>query len=81
MAWALYVNGRYTEAITYADRAVELGWRNASYLYHRGMILASLGRTDESLAALTEAMSINPNFNPLQAPTARETIVSLESGS
>lgn len=81
LAWALYVNGRYTEAITFADRAAELGWRNASYSYHRGMILASLGRADEALAALNEAMSINPYFNPLQAPTARATIASLESES
>jgi tetratricopeptide (TPR) repeat protein len=81
MAWALYVNGRHDEAITFADRAAELGWRNASYFYHRGMILAALGRTDEAIATLTDALAINPYFNPLQAPTARAMIASLESGS
>jgi hypothetical protein len=45
------------------------------------MILAGLGRTAEARAALTEALAINPHFNPLQAPAARATLASLGAGS
>jgi len=74
MSWALHVNGRHAEALTYADRAAELGWRNASYSYHRGMILAALDRSADAVAVLSEALAINPNFHPLHAPEARATI-------
>ncbi|HVL85737.1 MAG TPA: tetratricopeptide repeat protein, partial [Pseudonocardia sp.] len=79
LAWALHVNGRHAEALEYARRAEALGWRNATHDYHRGMILAALGRTEEALAALKEAVTVNPHFNPLQAPRARATIAELEA--
>jgi tetratricopeptide (TPR) repeat protein len=79
LAWALHVNGRHAEALPYAEQADALGWRSASHAYHRGMILAALGRAAEAVDALTEALAINPNFHPLQAPAARETITALES--
>lgn len=81
LAWALHVNDRHDEALEYADRAAELGWRNASLHYHRGMILAALGRDAEATAELTEALEINPHFNPLQAPRARAAIAELEAGT
>ena len=74
LSWALYVNGRFDEALAYAEQAAALGWRNASYSYHRGMILAALDRSADAVAALNEALTINPKFNPLQAPEARATI-------
>ncbi|MGQ0778006.1 MAG: tetratricopeptide repeat protein [Pseudonocardiales bacterium] len=74
MAWALHVNGRDTEALTFADRAAALGWRNATFAYHRGMILASLGMRAEASRQLTEALEINPHFSPLHAPLARAAL-------
>jgi tetratricopeptide (TPR) repeat protein len=44
MAWALHVNGRDTEALPYADKAVANGWRNPVVLKHRAAILAGAGR-------------------------------------
>jgi tetratricopeptide (TPR) repeat protein len=81
LAWALHVNGRHAEALGYAERAAALGWRNAGHSYHRGMILAGLGRRAEAVAALQEALAINPHFNPLQAPRARQTVAELEAGT
>ncbi|WP_219418802.1 tetratricopeptide repeat protein [Pseudonocardia nigra] len=81
LAWALHVNGRDAEALPYAERAASLGGANASYAFHRGMILAALGHRDDALAALNQALTTNPHFNPLQAPVARATVASLESGS
>jgi len=79
MAWALHVNGRDTEALTYADRAAVLGWRNATFAYHRGMILASLGMRAQAQAQLTEALAINPHFSPLHVPRAEAAREQLRS--
>ncbi len=40
MAWALHANGRDTEALVYADKAVANGWRNPVVVGHRNAILA-----------------------------------------
>ncbi|MGH4027068.1 MAG: tetratricopeptide repeat protein [Pseudonocardiaceae bacterium] len=77
LAWALHVNGRDGAALGYADRAAVLGWRNATFAYHRGMILRSLGRTADAHAALSQALAINPHFSPLAAPRARQALAEL----
>ncbi|MEU8896375.1 tetratricopeptide repeat protein [Nocardia sp. NPDC048505] len=74
LAWSLHRAGRHTEALGYADRAAALGWRNATLAYHRGMILAALGRADEAATALGEALRINPYFSPLHGPRARAAL-------
>jgi tetratricopeptide (TPR) repeat protein len=79
LAWALHVNGRDAEALAFADRAASLGWRNATFAYHRGMILASLGERAEAQRQLTEALQINPYFSPLHAPLARAALDQLRS--
>ncbi|MGH3916495.1 MAG: tetratricopeptide repeat protein [Pseudonocardiaceae bacterium] len=79
MAWALHVNGRDAEALPFADRAASLGWRNATFAYHRGMILASLGMRAEAQRQLAEALEINPYFSPLHAPQARAALDELRS--
>ncbi|MFG1795488.1 hypothetical protein [Nocardia sp. NPDC049149] len=71
LAWSLHKAGRDADALVLADRAASLGWRNATFAYHRGMILAALGRNTEAAAALTEALQINAHFSPLHAPRAR----------
>ncbi len=77
LAWALHVNGRDSDAVAYADKAAALGWRNATFAYHRGMILTSLGRAVDARAALSQALMINPHFSPLAAPRARQTLAEL----
>ncbi|MCX6464199.1 MAG: hypothetical protein NTW05_11500 [Pseudonocardiales bacterium] len=74
LAWALYVNDRAAEALGFAERADALGWRNATHDYHRGMILAALGRTAAATDALSEALATNPYFHPLHAPIARAVL-------
>jgi tetratricopeptide (TPR) repeat protein len=77
LAWALHLSGRDAEALTYADHAARTGWVNATFSYHRGMILAGLGRDAEAVTALTEALRVNPNFSPVEARTARATLANL----
>lgn len=77
VAWALHLNGRDAEALSYADRAASTGWRSAAVAYHRGLILAGLGRNAEAGTALTEALRINPHFSVTGAPAARAALANL----
>ncbi|SEO98709.1 tetratricopeptide repeat protein [Amycolatopsis saalfeldensis] len=80
LGWALHLNGRDPEALTYLDRAGALGWRNATFAYHRGTVLAALGRHAEAVTALSEALATNPHFSPLAAPGARTALDRLKGG-
>jgi tetratricopeptide (TPR) repeat protein len=75
LAWALHLNGQDAEALTFADQAARTGWRNATFSYHRGMILAGLGRGAEAVTALADALRVNPNF--VEARHARATLATL----
>lgn len=77
LAWALHRAGRDAEALPYAEQAAKLGRRDATTTFHRGMILAALGRTGEAIATLDEALHTNPHFSPLHAPVARQTLDAL----
>lgn len=77
LAWALHVNGRDEEALPYARRATATGYRNAAFLYHRGMIERAAGRDDEARDSLTAALELNPGFSPLGAREARAALKEL----
>jgi tetratricopeptide (TPR) repeat protein len=79
LAWALHLNGRDEEALEYAQRAGELGARNAEYAYHLGMIQLGLGDRDAARDELTRALDLNPYFSPVYAPRATRTLERLES--
>jgi tetratricopeptide (TPR) repeat protein len=74
MAWALRAAGRPAEALRHADRALRLGTRSAALHFHRGMILADLGRGAEARADLGTALRINPYFSVRDAATARRAL-------
>ncbi|MCH0567102.1 hypothetical protein [Streptomyces sp. MUM 2J] len=74
LAWALHVNGRDAEALPYARRATATGYRNALFLYHRGMVEHGAGHPAEGRALLTEALGLNPGFSPLGARAARTVL-------
>jgi tetratricopeptide (TPR) repeat protein len=77
LGWALHAAGRDSEALPYAQQATALGTRNASFLYHRGIIEQSLGMTPQARATLTSAMATNPYFSPLFAPKAQQALTAL----
>jgi tetratricopeptide (TPR) repeat protein len=76
-AWALYGAGRFPEAREAADRALELGTRDARLLYHAGMIAAALGDEETARGDLSAALEISPSFDPVHAPIARRTLEGL----
>ncbi|MFI8086751.1 tetratricopeptide repeat protein [Streptomyces sp. NPDC086080] len=79
LAWALHVNGRDEEALRYARRATATGYRNAVFLYHRGMIEKAAGHDRAARGSLTAALELNPGFSPLGARAARTALKELEA--
>ncbi|MBT2212301.1 hypothetical protein [Actinomadura sp. NEAU-AAG7] len=77
LGWALHAAGRDAEALGYARRAAATGYRNAAFLYHRGMIERSLGQRAPARRDLGAALRLNPSFSPLHAPRARAALASL----
>ncbi|MCU1589440.1 MAG: hypothetical protein JWP11_696 [Frankiales bacterium] len=76
-AWALHRAGRDREALAQARRAGRLGARLPYLRYHLGVIEAAVGDTSGARRDLRAALSLNPSFNPLQAPAARALLKSL----
>jgi tetratricopeptide (TPR) repeat protein len=79
LAWALHLSHQDNEAITYARRALATGARSAAYRYHLGLIELTLGDRAAAATDLAEALAINPNFSPLDAPAARRALAELRS--
>jgi tetratricopeptide (TPR) repeat protein len=79
-AWALYANGRYQRASTFAERALALGTRSALFLFHAGMIRLELGDEVGARGYLSDAVATNPNFSILHAADAARILATLETG-
>ena len=80
MAWALYANGHYREAATFSDRALALGTRNASFLFHAGMIRWRMGDAAGAARFLRDALETNPFFS-IQHANVAERILDRVEGS
>ena len=74
LAWTLFRAGRGAEALAPARAALALGTKDAKLLYHLGMIELSTGDTAGGQAHLTEALALNPAFDPLGAAAARTAL-------
>ncbi|MER5178048.1 tetratricopeptide repeat protein [Streptomyces sp. NPDC002896] len=77
LAWALHVNGRDKEALPYARRAASTGFRDATFLYHRGLIEHATGDTAAARRSLESALRLNPGFSPVGSRVAREMLAGL----
>ncbi|MET7903481.1 tetratricopeptide repeat protein [Streptomyces sp. NPDC005355] len=77
LAWALHRNGDDKRALAYAKRAAEPGYRNAAFLYHRGVIEKSLGDSASARRHLTAALDLNPGFSPTAARAAKAALKGL----
>ena len=79
LAWCYYKNGRYAEAKRASQKALHKHTPEASFLFHAGMIDAKLGDPASAQRNLYQALSLNPNFSPIFAPVAVDTIQKLGS--
>lgn len=78
-AWALLANDHPVDAQRIMRRALELGTRNATFLFHAGMIERALGDDDAARRYLRAALGANPNFSILHAATAERVLSELEA--
>lgn len=70
LAWCYYQNGQYKEAKEAIDRALSQKTPEAKFLYHAGMIAAKMGEISTARKYLYQALSLNPQFSPLDTPHA-----------
>ena len=76
LAWALHANGRDAEALRYSQEALRLGTRDASMLFHAGMIARAAGRERLGMDFISQAVELNPAFSFLHARTAERVLAS-----
>jgi len=78
LAWALYRDGRYASAARHARYALHLGTRDATYLFHAGMIALHLHRRGDARNDLARALAINPHFSILGSRVAARALRALD---
>jgi tetratricopeptide (TPR) repeat protein len=74
MEWALTADGRARAALPWAHRALRLGSRDPTFLYHAGMTARAAGNAALARTWLGRSLSLNPRFSPLYAPRARAAL-------
>jgi tetratricopeptide (TPR) repeat protein len=77
LAWTYYKNGRYGDARRVVAKALAQRTPDASLLFHAGMIHAKLGDRVTAQRQLAQALSLNPAFDPIDAPIAVATLAEL----
>jgi len=77
LGWTLFKAGHPRPALAAANRALRLGTRDSSFLYHRGAIEARLGMRSAAVRDLSAALRLNPRFSLLYAPDAHRLLTRL----
>jgi tetratricopeptide (TPR) repeat protein len=77
LAWVLYKNGNFHEALIEMTEALRLGTQDARLFFHAGLIHHALGHAEQARDYLERALATNAHFHPLHAGVARDTLVQL----
>ena len=77
LGWALTRAGHPGSGLAWARRALRLGSRDPSFLYHAGAAAAAVGRPASARVYLRRALERNPRFSALYAPRAQRLLASL----
>jgi tetratricopeptide (TPR) repeat protein len=80
LAWALVRNGQCIEARRFSRKALALGTRDASFLFHRGMIERCLGSASAP-SWFAAALRVDPAFSPHWAPVAERLARAAKEGA
>jgi tetratricopeptide (TPR) repeat protein len=62
LAWALYRDGRFADALAAINGALASGVKDAHLFFHAAMIHLAAGRIDEGKRLLQRAAAINPRY-------------------
>jgi tetratricopeptide (TPR) repeat protein len=79
LAWALYRNGRYAEADTAVQEALEHGTRDASFHFHAALIKKALGDLDGARTHMAAVARINPRFSLLHRDVIQAELASISA--
>jgi tetratricopeptide (TPR) repeat protein len=63
LAWALYRDRRFPDALAAAARALAAGVVDAHLFFHAGMIALAAGRIEDGTVLLRRAAEVNPLYN------------------
>lgn len=74
LAWALYQQGAFAEALKYSQEALKLNTRDALLHFHAGLIAQANGDAAAAKKHLQTALSINPYFSIRYAPVAKQML-------
>ena len=74
LAWALYKNGEFAEAMKYSKEALALNTQDALLHFHAGMICQAVGDATAAKQQLRMALQINPHFSVRYAPQAKAAL-------
>lgn len=67
LAWALYRNGKFSEAADIANEAVSFGTVEPHLLFHAGTIFSAAGNFERGGAFLRQVTEVNPRYNTFHA--------------
>ena len=79
LAWALFKNGKLSEAASASENALRFGTRDPLILFHAGLIAEQLGRHDQAHSDLSEALHINPHFHLIYASQAKQVLAAFDA--
>src|SRR5262249_1993992 len=77
LAWTALKAGKLAEAQAAIKEALKLNTRDAKLYYHAGMIAKAAGEKASARDYLNRALTLNPQFDPLQSANARIALESL----
>ncbi len=77
LAWCFYKTGRYPEAAAMSRAALREHTPEAGFLFHAGMIAVKQNDRAAAQRCLRQAIALNPNFSPIDAPVALATLQQL----
>ncbi len=81
LAWTLFKNERFQEALAGMTEALKLGTKDARLFFHAGMIYHRLGEAEKAQQYLQRALSTNPYFHIVHADVAQRTLAALRGNS
>jgi tetratricopeptide (TPR) repeat protein len=74
LGWALTASGSPKPGLAFARRALALGSKDPTFLYHAGMSARAAGRRALAVRHLRAALAVNPRFSALYAPRAKRAL-------
>ena len=78
LAWCYYKQGNLEKARCLIERAMKWKTRDASILFHAGMIYQKSGDLPRARQLLSRALDLNPNFDPVESGVAAEALRSMQ---